>query len=185
MSTGSNAALSTGLGGAAGAVGAGLAPVTGGLSLAIPLISAGVSGLFSLFSGHQQANATKDAAKLQADASAAALAEQKRIFDLQRADRQPYVNASLGALGQAQNLAAQSHYMPLPAQQLGATSPVAQTPSPMAIGSLGQLGQSAAPAPSQGSGEPMGVFRAPDGSMRRMPLSLEPELAAKRVVRIQ
>ena len=77
-------------GAAAGAgLGAALAPATGGLSLAIPLISAGVSGLFSLFSGHQQADATKQAAATQAATSAAALAEQKRIFDLQRADRQP------------------------------------------------------------------------------------------------
>ncbi len=199
MSSVSDAAISSGIGAGAGALGGaaaaglGLAPATGGLSLAIPLITAGVSGLFSLFSGHQQANATKQAAATQAATSAAALAEQKRIFDLQRADRAPYVSASLGALGNAQNVASMGHYMPLPAQQLGASSqpaplgppqmgmmPNSQSMSPKMM--LGQLGQ---PQQPQGGNEPMGMFRAPDGSTRQLPLRLEQELATKQVRRIQ
>ena len=168
--------------GAATGIGVGAAPATAGLSLAIPLITAGVQGLFSLFSGHQQANATKDAAKTQAASSAAALAEQKRIFDLQRADRAPYVAASLGALGQAQNLAGQSHYMPLPAQRLGASSP--QMPAQMATGALGQLGQFPQTQTPQVGNQPMGLFRAPDGSTKQLPLSLESRLTAQGVQRI-
>ena len=147
-----------------------------GIAAAAGLIGAGIS-----------AHSAGSAAKTQSDAAAAALAEQKRIFDLQRADRQPYVNASLGALGQAQNVAGMSHYMPLPAQRLGASSqPAPMAPQmppqgqPMALGQLGQSTQ-----PPQGGNEPMGLFKAPTGETKSFPLRLQQQLEAKGAMRVQ
>jgi hypothetical protein len=152
------------------------------VAAAIPLIAAGVSGLFSLFGGKQQSNATKAAANIQAASSDKALAEARRIFDLQRSDRQPYVDQSLKSLGQLGQLSNMGSYMQLPAQRLGASSPGSMPMSQMNMGALGQPAQPQG-APAQGQ-QPMGMFRAPDGETRQFPLAMEQQLVAKGVQRV-
>lgn len=171
------------------AAGAAIGTAVPGVGTAVGAgVGALVDGLFSFFSGKSQGNATKDAAKMSSASADKALAEQRRIFDLQRSDRQPYVDVSLGALGNLKNLAAQPQYMQLPAQKLGASSPTmprqAAPMAPMPTGALGQLGQA---QPAAAASQAMGLFQAPgpDGETREFPLSMEPQLIAKGARRVK
>lgn len=98
--------------------------------------------------------ASKDAAKMQTDAANQALAEQKRIFDLQRADRAPYLAQSQAALGSLGQLAGQGRTMPLPGPSNFGGPP-----------NLAQMGQpQGAPPPSMPRpGMPHGPMAPPQG----------------------
>ena len=65
---------------------------------------AGANLVGGYFSSQSQADATRDAAGLQKDATLAGIDEQHRQFDAIQKLLQPYVQAGTGALGQQQNL---------------------------------------------------------------------------------
>lgn len=164
-------------------------------ALAIPAIAtvgaAAIGATASGIGAAKASNAAKEAARIQSASADKALAEQKRIFDLQRGDRAPYLAASTAALGNLGQLAGRNQYMALPAQQLGASSPQmassAMNPSNQ-VGTLDQLGN-ASPGPQMpqngAMAQAMGVFRAPDGETRSFPLSMEAQLIAKGAKRVQ
>jgi hypothetical protein len=58
----------------------------------------------SLYSGNQQKKAAQGATNAQVAGQQASIAEQKRQYDLSRADQMPWLNAGKGALGQMQTL---------------------------------------------------------------------------------
>lgn len=62
--------------------------------------SAVIGGAASLFAGSEQADAARDAAGLQAQATQLSIAEQRRQFDLAREDLAPYRETGTAALAQ-------------------------------------------------------------------------------------
>lgn len=63
-----------------------------------------IGGAVGLYGASKQAGAAKDAAKASQKATDATIAEQRRQFDLSRADQMPWLNAGKDALGQQQAL---------------------------------------------------------------------------------
>lgn len=112
-----------------------------------PIVAAaGIGAASSLIGGLINSHSAGNAANAQTSAANQALTEQKRIFDLQQAQRAPYLAQSQQALGQLGQIAGQQHAMTLPAAYTGG-----------GMRSLGQLGQ---PAPA--SAVPMPI-QAPNG----------------------
>lgn len=92
------------------------------------LLVGGVGGLFDYFGARQQAGATKEAAKIQAETAEKALKQQQGQYDVtradlertyqqQRADEAPYLGLGVGAVGALQ-------------YGLGLTPPKASTAAP-------------------------------------------------------
>jgi hypothetical protein len=67
---------------------------------AAALIGGGLSAVGSIIGGSQQSSAAQNAANTQAQASEAAIAEQKRQFDINQANQAPWLQAGKNALGQ-------------------------------------------------------------------------------------
>ena len=63
-----------------------------------------IGGAVGLYGASKQAGAAKDAAKASQKATDATIAEQKRQYDLSRADQMPWLNAGKDALGTQQAL---------------------------------------------------------------------------------
>lgn len=97
-------------------------------------------------------NASKDAAKIQADSAQKALDERKRLFDIETANRAPYLAASQKALGELGNRAAPPP-MAMPSSYQNPYAPKS-TAAPM--GSAPMLGQMGQMTPRQGGMQPQG-----------------------------
>lgn len=63
-----------------------------------------VSAATSIWAANKQSGAAEDAAATQARSAAEAMAIQKQMYDQQRADAQPWMQAGQGALGQMQDM---------------------------------------------------------------------------------
>lgn len=156
-------------------------------------IAAGGGIVNSAINSHAAGNA----ADVQAKGAADALAEQKRIFDLQTAQRKPYLDASTAALGNLQNLASRPMQgAPAPYQWGGYNRPMAPAAPP--AGNLGQLafapGVTPQMAPRPASGpqgpaqmgrEPMVTLAAPDGTIQQVPQSQEQHFLSRGARRVQ
>jgi len=146
---------------------------------AATMLAAGVTTAGSLVSGKLGSNATTDAAKIQADSAQKALDEKKRLFDIETAQRKPYLDASQSALGRLGSQAGNIGPMAMPGAYQAPQNPYA--PRQMAPQSgnpygamLGQVGQMGQMTPRQGGmapqgqpmqGQPQGGPQAPQGDM--------------------
>lgn len=154
-----------------------------------PVVAAAAIGAgASLLGGAINARQSGKAVDAQTNSANQALAEQKRIFDMQQAQRAPYLAQSQQSLGQLGQMASQQRQMALPPAYSGG-----------GMRSLSQLGQPQRPIPSQGlpqatqatqgpqapqPNQPMGLFEAPTGERRPFPLSMQAQLESHNVKRV-
>lgn len=75
------------------------------VSVGVPALTGLASGVMSWMGGNAQADAAREAAKLQNDASTKALGLQQEQFNQQRQDLEPWRASGVNALGQLNNLA--------------------------------------------------------------------------------
>ncbi len=128
----------------------------------LSLITAPISGAFGLAGSKAQADASKEAARLQAQGVQEGLDFLKGKQAKQETAAQPYLNLGGMAVGRLPQLAASgpSYGAPMPYQ----TQPRAQMP--MAAQPMGAMAQPA--AQPQGGGQVV-TLRAPDGTTRQFP----------------
>lgn len=74
------------------------------MPVAVPLIAAGVGAAGAVASSSAQSKAAKSAANASQQATDATIAEQRRQYDLSRADQQPWLTTGTSALGQLASL---------------------------------------------------------------------------------
>lgn len=143
-------------------------------AIAVPLIGAGISGATSLVGAHMASNASKNAAKTQADA-----AKQGMQYAQQTTNQAlPFYNQALAQ--SQQNLSPYVSMGPAALSSLGQMNgPTGQPLVPQGSLSLGQLGQpqQAPPQMSPMGGPPamggrMVTLRAPNGQQRQVPASM-------------
>lgn len=139
-------------------------------AIAVPLIGAGISGATSLVGAHMASNASKNAAKTQADA-----AKQGMQYAQQTTNQAlPFYNQALAQ--SQQNLSPYVSLGPSALSSLGQMNgPTGQPLLPQGSLSLGQLGQSM-PAPPQMQplgGQPQDsgpvLMQAPTGDRQMVP----------------
>lgn len=78
------------------------------MPVAVPLIAAGVGAAGSALASRSQSRAAQSAAQASQEASDASIAEQRRQYDLSRADQMPWLQAGRGALGTYSSLLGQN-----------------------------------------------------------------------------
>ena len=106
-------------------------------AVAVPLIGAGIGAAASLGGAKLNSNAANSAAQIQAQTAQKALDEKKRLFDIEQAQRAPYLAASQSALGRLGAQSGSSGPMALPAPYQAPQNPYArfsqspQQPQPM------------------------------------------------------
>lgn len=163
-----------------------------------PVVAAAAIGAgASLLGGAINARQSGKAVDAQTNSANQALAEQKRIFDMQQAQRAPYLAQSQQSLAQLGQMVSQQKQMQLPPaytgggmrslSQLGQPmQPLPQRPMPPPM-PQGQppMGQ---PSPSaqvpQTPNQPMGLFEAPTGERRPFPLAMQAQLESHGVKRV-
>lgn len=74
------------------------------MPVAVPLIAAGVGAAGAVASSRAQSGAARSAANASQQATDATIAEQRRQYDLSRADQQPWLTTGTSALGQLASL---------------------------------------------------------------------------------
>lgn len=128
-------------------------------AVAVPLITAGIGGATSAFGAHEQANASENAAALQAQGIQQALDFTKAQKAKQEAAANPYLSLGGMAVGQLPQIAARAPMGGPPAPYGAPQQPMAMQPSTLG-GMAGGM-----PQPPQGGG--MITLRGPDGSTRQ------------------
>ena len=132
------------------------------------LASAAIPAIGSAVGAKLNSNAAKDAAKIQADSAQKALDERKRLFDIETANRKPYLDASMAALGRLGQSAGQPMNLPAAYQ-----NPYA--PKPQGGGFAGMLGQMGQMAPRQGGMQPQGGWMPQGQNVTSAPGSMQPQ----------
>lgn len=142
-----------------------------------PIVAAAAIGAgASIIGGAESSRASKNAAQIQADSAAKALAVQQQVYAQNQANRAPYLAAGQQAVGQLGQLAGQNTRMNLPASYgpYGNSSPS----SAPQIGSP-QTPQPPAPPQAPGSQGPLVTVQAPTGETQDFPMNIAQQLVAK------
>lgn len=142
--------------------------VTAG-TLALAALGAGAKAVGDISSAKINSNASKDAAKIQADSAQKALDERKRLFDIETANRAPYLAASQKALAELGSRATP----PPMAMPSSYQNPYA--PKPQGGGFAGMLGQMGQMTPRQGGMQPQGGWMPQGQNVTSAPGSMQPQ----------
>lgn len=145
------------------------------------LASAAIPAIGSAVGAKINSNASRDAQRIAADSAQKSLDEKKRLFDIETANRRPFLDASQAALGRLGAQAGQPMNLPASFQNPYAPKPQGQ---PQMLGQMGQMtprqdgmspqGQPmGSPMPPQGGPQaPQGdlvTVQAPNGQTARLP----------------
>jgi len=192
--------------------GAGKGAVEGSfLGMPGAVAGAAIGGITSLVGGKKGSDASKDAAKIQAKVAREALAEQRRIFDIARADEerdyQRLINSRRNAFGQ--DYTPQNNILPQYGGRGAQALPGAEPTAPSSNRLPPQFGRDipqnspqveallSTPAPGTPQmpfdsptlrswfpqvGESMVWLKAPTGEVQQVPLSVAPMLQQKGAV---
>lgn len=148
-------------------------PIVAAAAAAPALFTAGAAAAAGIGGALIGSHSAGSAAKTQAASADAALAEQKRIFDIQQAQRAPYLAASQEALERAKTMAAAGRNPALPAQvnrfaggSLGAYAMPQQAQGPQGMPSPQMPAGLPAQVPTDGG---MVMLEAPNGQRANVP----------------
>ena len=178
------------LGGAASGatVGTMIAPGVG------TVIGAGIGLVASLFGAKKSSNAARDSAKIQTDFSQKALDEQKRVYDIEKADeaRQRAARAALTErytnntqrLGSLPNSFGMSDEQMARARQGAGPSQGSQGMRKPLPPSQPQPGERTMPTGPRGGGRPMVTLQAPTGEVMDVDLDQAPELIKRGAIMV-
>ena len=155
----------------------------------VPIVApAAVTGIASLFGAKKSSNAAKDSARIQTNFSQKALDEQRRIYDIERADEQRQRSARAGIFDQyGTNPGSFQGNLPNPygmddaqtATMRGGNASQGAGASKSLPPSQPQPGERTMPVGPQGGGRPTVTLQAPTGEILDVDVDQVPALLQK------